>query len=340
MDTRAEKSLRSKKQKNEATNQEFSKRAYYMQRARQYLTSPARLKQLFLKIVMYVFLIGLAFVFIYPFLYMIITSLKSNADLGNFAVKWIPTRLQFENYAIALKFMKYGQYFKNSMTVTILATVGHVIACSFIGYGFARFNFPFKKLLFGCVMLAFIVPIQTIIVPMYLTYTKFGWRNTYLPLIIPTFFGFGLKGGLFVFLFRQFYLTLPRDLENAARIDGCNFLQTYLKIVFPLGQSTMVVATVLSVVWHFNDAYEPSMYIDKAELGFLPSRISYMVGLASAPPETLYETMEILGLDEDTLNDAVIMSSAALICAPIIIFFAFAQRLFMEGIERSGITGE
>lgn len=343
MDARAEKSLQSKPRKREATNgEEPSRFRYLLRRARQYFTSVSRIKQIFLNIIMYVFLIGLAFVFVYPFLYMVVTSLKTNSDLSNLAVEWIPTSFKFENYSIAMDLIDYTRYFKNSALVTVLATVGHVISCSFIGYGFARFNFPLKKLLFGCVILAFIVPIQTLIIPMYLTYVKFGWRNTYLPLIVPTFLGFGLKGGLFVFLFRQFYLTLPRDLENAARIDGCGFLQTYLRIVFPLGQSTMVVATVLSIVWHWNDNYEPGMYIDKAAMGFLPPRINYIVGLVNGPPETLFEAMEALGLSdgEDTLNDAVIMAAAALISAPVIIFFAFAQRLFMEGIERSGITGE
>ena len=343
MDTRAEKSLQSKQRKNEATNQEeFSKFRYYLKRARQYFTSASRIKQLFMKLCMYVFLIGLAFVFIYPFLYMIVTSLKSNSDLSNVAVEWIPTALKFENYSIALDLMDYMRYFKNSIFVTVVATLGHVLSCSFIGYGFARFNFPFKKFLFFVVILAFIVPIQTMIIPMYLTYANFGWTNTYLPLIVPCFLGFGLKGGMYVFLFRQFYLTLPRDLENAARIDGCGFLSTYTRIVFPLGQSTMVVAMVLSIVWHWNDSYEPSMYIDKAALGFLPPRISYIVSVINAPPEQMYEMMATLGLKdgEDTLNDAVVMASAALICAPVIIFFAFAQRLFMEGIERSGITGE
>ena len=343
MDARAEESLQlSQAKKDTNGKKEFSRLRYTLRRARQYFTSLSRIKQLIITLVMYLFLIGLAFVFIYPFLYMMVTSVKSNSDLSNFAVEWIPTSIKFANYSIANQLINYLKYFKNSAIVTVLATAGHVIACSFIGYGFARFNFPLKKLLFGCVILAFIVPIQTLIVPMYFTYTKFGWRNTFLPLIVPTFFGFGLKGGLFVFLFRQFYLTLPRDLENAARIDGCGFLQTYLRIVFPLGQSTMVVACVLSIVWHWNDSYEPGMYIDKAALGFLPPRINYIVGLVNGPPETLFEAMEALGLSdgEDTLNDAVIMAAAALISAPVILFFAFAQRLFMEGIERSGITGE
>jgi len=343
VDIRAEESLQLKQTRNEDTKkEEFSKFKFYMKRARQYFTSSSRIKQLIIKLFMYVFLIGLAFVFVYPFIYMIVTSLKSNSDLSNFAVEWIPTELKFENYSVAMTLINYMRYFKNSVLVTVFATLGHVLSCSFIGYGFARFNFPLKKILFFVVILAFIVPIQTMIIPMYLTYVNLGWRNTYLPLIVPCFFGFGLKGGLYVFLFRQFYLTLPRDLENAARIDGCGFLSTYTRIVFPLGQSTMVVATVLSVVWHWNDSYEPGMYIDKAALGFLPPRISYIVSIINSPPEDMFEQMAALGLSdgEDTLNDAVIMASAALICAPVIIFFAFAQRLFMEGIERSGITGE
>lgn len=299
-------------------------------------------KRLIVKIAMYLLLLGLAFVFIYPFLYMVVTSLKSDADLNSLSVQWIPTELKFENYFVAIDILKAGRYLKNSLFVTVLASIGHIISCSFIGYGFARFNFPFKKFLFACVILAFIVPVQTLIIPMYLTYSNLGWLDSYLPLIVPTFFGFGLKGALYVFLFRQFYLTLPRDLENAARIDGCGFLMTYWKIVFPLAQSTLMVALVLSVVWHWNDFYEPAIFVSKASLGFLPPRLNSIVKAVNALPEQMMELLASLGLQdgEDTLNNAVVMSGAALISAPVLIFFAFAQRKFMQGIERTGITGE
>ncbi len=299
-------------------------------------------KRLLVKIAMYLLLLGLAFVFIYPFIYMVITSLKSDADLNSLSVQWIPTELKFENYFVAIDILKAGRYLKNSLFVTIVASVGHIISCSFIGYGFARFNFPFKKFLFACVILAFIVPVQTLIIPMYLTYSNLGWLDSYLPLIVPTFFGFGLKGALYVFLFRQFYLTLPRDLENAARIDGCGFLMTYWKIVFPLAQSTLMVALVLSVVWHWNDFYEPAIFVSKARLGFLPPRLNSIVAAVNALPEQMMELLASLGLQdgEDTLNNAVVMSGATLISAPVLVFFAFAQRKFMQGIERTGITGE
>lgn len=316
--------------------------AIWLRQLKHSVTTASGVKKIIVKIAMYMLLLGLAFVFLYPFLYMIITSLKSNSDLNNLAVQWIPTELKFENYFIAADLLKVGRYARNSVIVTVCASLGHVLSCSFIGYGFARYNFPFKKFLFACVILAFIVPVQTIIIPLYLTYSRLGWLDTYIPLIIPTFFGFGLKGALYIFIFRQFYLTLPRDLENAARIDGCGFFKTYWKIVFPLAQSTLVVALVLSVVWHWNDFYEPAIYINKAQLGFLPPRIKSIVSIVNAPPESLFEMLANLGLQEgeDTLNNSVIMAGAAIICAPILIFFAFAQRKFMQGIERTCITGE
>jgi multiple sugar transport system permease protein len=296
---------------------------------------------------MYLLIIGLAFVFIYPFLYMIVNSVMSNADLNSRSVNWLPTEFKFENYSLALDLLNGKKFAINSAKVTIIATIGHVIACSFIGYGFARYNFPGKKILFALVILAFIVPTQTLIIPSYLTYSNISFKgqnclDTYIPLLVPTFFGFGLRGALYIFLFRQFYLTVPKSLEEAARIDGCGFMKTYWKIVFPLAKATLVVAVVLSIVWHWNDSYEPSIYINSTAKSFLPPRLKEIIAVANALPDAQEERMRQLGLEggEDTLNDAVVMAGATVISAPILLFFAFAQSQFMQGIERSGITGE
>ena len=272
-------------------------------------------KHILVRVVMYLLVIGLAFVFLYPFLYMITTSLMTNADLNSTSVHWIPSELKFENFAIAIDIMKMKRYAINSFTVTIIATFGHVVACSFIGYGFARYNFPLKKILFACVMLSFIVPTQTIIIPLYLTYNQLNWLNTFLPLLVPTFFGFGLKGALYVFLFRQFFLTVPKSLEEAARIDGCGFMMTYWRIVFPLAKATIVVAMVLSVVWHWNDFYESGIYVSSPLLSFLPPRLGTIIEAASALPEQQQELLRNLGLQdgEDTLNNAVVMAGALII---------------------------
>ncbi len=310
-------------------------------------STPSSYKKLFFSILMYLLVLGLAFVFIYPFLYMIVTSLMSNSDLNSSSVNWIPSELKFENYTLANDLINVKKYIYNSLEVTIIATIGHIISCSFIGYGFARYNFPFKKILFALVILAFVVPTQTIIIPSYLTYSNIVIKgstliDTYVPLILPTFFGFGLRGALYVFLFRQFYLTVPKSLEEAARIDGCGFMKTYWKIVFPLAKATLVVAVVLSIVWHWNETYEAGIYVKNPGKAFLPPRINAIITTANSDPDKQQELMRQLGLDdgEDILNDAVVMAGATILSAPVLVFFAFAQSQFMQGIERSGITGE
>lgn len=299
-------------------------------------------KNFVLKLFMYLLICGLAFVFLFPFLYMIIHSLMTNSDLNSTSVNWLPTELKFENYALAIQLMNGKRFAMNSFFVTILSCIGHVISCSLIGYGFARYNFPLKNVLFAIVILAFIVPTQTLIIPSYLTYSSVHWIDKYLPLIVPCFFGFGLRGALYIFLFRQFYLTVPKSLEEAARIDGCGFMKTYWKIIFPLARATLTVALVLAVVWHWNDAYEPGIYITSPNKQFLPPRIRLIIEATNALPDKQAEMFRMLGQEEgeDTLNDAVVLAGATVISAPVLLFFGFAQRQFMQGIERSGITGE
>jgi len=290
-------------------------------------------------IFLYLTLSGLAFVFAFPFIYMIITSLMTNSDLVNAAVNWIPTSIMFENYIIAWELLNYWRFFQNSVIVTIVPTIGHVLVGAFIGYGFARFEFPGKKILFGFVILSMVVPVQTIIVPLFLTYARWDWLNTRLPLIVPAYFGYGVKGGMFIFLFRQFFIGLPKDLENAAKIDGCGFLRTYFYIVFPLAKAAILVVTVLSVVWRWNEFYQASIFAGTPALAVLPSQISVLASMTGPDAQEIFDIL-LLEIGEDVLNDATIMAGVAMIIAPILIFFTIAQSQFMKGIERTGITGE
>ena len=283
----------------------------------------------------YLLLIGIAFVFIYPFLFMITTSLKSNADLYDSTVHWIPRNFTFDNYRVAAIFMDYLTYFKNSVFLTLITTVAQVISCSMVGYGFARYRFPLKKALFAFVVICIIVPTQSIIIPLYMTYTSLGWVNTYLPMIIPSFFGFGLKGALYIFIFRQFYLQLPPDLENAARIDGCGFLRVYLRIVLPIARSAFLVVIVLSIVWHWNDFYEPSIFLDEQKLMMLPNALYLLIDYAQSPPPT----SAFGGMMSDVVvNSAVVMAGTFMVVFPILFLYFFIQRQFIQGIERTGIV--
>ncbi len=286
------------------------------------------------RIGVYLLLFDVAYVFIFPFLYMIVTSLKSPAELADFTINWIPSTLHWDNYAIATDVLDYWQHFRNSIFITASSVVGHLLACSFIGYGFARYSFPGKRLLFGFVILSIIIPIQTLIVPMYILYSNFGWVDTYLPLIVPTFFGFGLRGGLYVFLFRQFFLGLPYELEEAARLDGCSFFRVFWNIVLPISRPALLVAGVLGLVWHWNDYLEPSIYLTSRDILPLPSILP-----------SLYEAFQLIAEDaemiEDILrfNDAVIMAATFLVVLPVLIMYAVLQRYFVQGVERTGLVG-
>ncbi|MBP1989072.1 carbohydrate ABC transporter permease [Paenibacillus eucommiae] len=305
-----------------------------------WMKNPRRINEKIARLAIYILLFDLAFVFIFPFLYMLVTSFKSSTDLYDFTVNWVPRTLRFANFTLAFKQLHYWDFFKNSAFVTAVATVGHLLSCSFVGYGFARYNFPFKKTLFMIVIIAFIVPIQTIIVPMYMVFANLKWLNSYLPILVPTFFGLGFKGALFIFIFRQFYLGIPRELENAAKIDGCGFLRTYWLIVFPIARSVFLVAIVLSIVWHWNDFYEPGIYASRPNLSMLPVKLSSMADIVKAPITTAAQIKKRLEHPEEVLNNAVLMAATLLVILPVLISFAFLQRKFMQGIERTGISGE
>ena len=295
--------------------------------------------RLLARILLYAVLIDLAFLFLYPFLYILITSVKTNRDLLDITVQWIPRSLKWENFSMAIKACNFFSNLKNSAIYTIFGTAGHLLSCAFIGYGFARYRFPGRKLLFLAVLLSIIVPVQTIIIPLYLVYVNMGILGTYLPVILPTFFGFGLRGGLFIFIFRQFFMNLPRELENAAKVDGCGFLRTYVRIVLPIAKPAIVVTLVLSMVWHWNDFYEPGIYAAKPDMYTLPASIQALIPIMESPTRALsfFSSFDMPN-QEAVINNAVFMAATLMAILPIILIFAVRQRGFMQGIERTGLV--
>lgn len=286
----------------------------------------------------YFLLATLSFVFLYPFIKMITQSLMTDDDLINITVKWLPSEATWSNYSVAYKKLQFGTYVWNSVKVAAVATIGHVFACAMTGYAFARYNFRFKGLLFGFVILSMIVPVQTIIIPQYMQYSNWGWINSelYLPLLVPTFFGFGLSGGFFIFLFRQFFLGLPYEMEEAARVDGCGPIRTYVRIMLPMSQSSLLVCSVLSLVWHWNDYFEPGVYVTDVWLKMLPNRLPSLYAELNKENFTMIEVNDIEGI---MFNEAMLMAATFLCIVPILILYLILQRRFMEGVERSGLTG-
>ncbi len=290
------------------------------------------------RVLLYAVMLGLAFIFLYPFLYMIVTSLMSNDDLNNSLVRWIPRKLCWQNYAMAASMIDYWKNLKNSVIVTVVSTLGQMISCSMAAYSLSRFRYFGKRLIVFVMILAILVPTQTIIVPQYLLYADMGWLNTYLPLTVPAFFGFGLKGALFIYIFRQFFQGQPRELEEAARVDGCGFIRTFTHIVVPVARSVYVVVLILALVWHWSDYFEPSMYINRSDMALVSMRLQVVSDLLRLPLDVLESTYGVT--DTNTINNAVLMAGTFMVVLPILAVYAVLQRQFIQGIERSGLTGE
>lgn len=294
---------------------------------------PSSIGKVLLRTGMYIFLLDVAFVFLFPFLYMIVTSFKSYNDLMDITVNWIPTSLHWKNYQIAADLLSYWSHFISSVFITSTSTIGHLLSCSLAGYGFARYKFPGKNLCFSIVIMSIIVPIQTIIIPLYMRYVNMGWIDSHLPLIVPTFFGYGLRGGLFIFLFRQFFLGLPSELEDAAKIDGCGFIRTYWSIILPIAKSAILVSCILSMVWHWHDYYEPVLYIHSSKYWPLPIMLPSMYQSLTAA------LILVENVDEILVTEGVVMAATFIVVFPVLIIYLFLQKRFIQGIERTGITG-
>ena len=308
-------------------------RMYTSKRMLQYYRSGRFVSKVFLKICFYFVLLSLAFVFLFPFISVAVNSILSPSDILNITVNWVPTRLYWANFTVALAELNYFQFFRNSVMVTSIATVGHVLSAAFIGYGFARYNFPGKNIIFAMVIFTLIVPVQVIIFPLYIQYSRMGWLNTFFPLTVPAFLGFGLRGGLFIFIYRQFYMNLPYELEEAAKIDGCGPITTFIRIVLPISKSSILVAAILSLVWRWNDYFEPNIYTFDATRSMLPSRLPMLFSRVLSY-EIIDETSEII------LNTSHMYAATLLVILPLLIIFLFLQNWFMEGVERSGLTGQ
>ncbi|MDI7248200.1 MAG: carbohydrate ABC transporter permease [Bacillota bacterium] len=288
-----------------------------------------RLQNLFFRALLYLVLTGIAFTFLLPIIYMASTGLKTVEDYIDPGVRWVPTALNYNNFVVAYQGLAYLATLRNSSLVAVASSLGQIISCSMIGYAFARIRFPGREILFMLVLFTFIVPPQTIVVPLFILYRRLGWIDTYWPFIVPGFLGHGLRGALFILIFRQFFRRLPWELEDAARIDGCNEFQTYLRIMLPLARPAILVTFLFSLVWHWNDFYEPMMYLMKLEKFTMPLRLRMLqTGL-----------MQIYGgQGANLMNEPLVMAAALLVIAPPLVLYVFTQRYFVESIERTGLV--
>lgn len=294
------------------------------------LTSRKWWEHVFLRIATYIILINVCFVFLFPVIYMFSTSLKTVADLADLTVLWIPRTFFWRNYELAISGMLYWQAARNSIIISVGSAVLQTVACSFVAYGFARIPFPGRDVLFMLVLFTFLVPPQTIIVPLFILYRNLGFMDTYFPFLIPALFGHGLRGALFILVFRQFFRNLPYELEDAARIDGAGPFSVYWRIMLPLAAPAIIVVFLFSLVWHWNDFFEPTIYLFDQNNFTLPLRLSILSA-------ALLQMLAGQGAG-DEFNEAVIMAASFLTVSPPLIVYLFTQRYFVESVDRTGLV--
>lgn len=290
----------------------------------------------------------IAFVYLYPFLYMISNALKTSDDLGDKTVQWIPRTLALYNFTNAYSRLNYLSHFIISFWLCLFCIVVKVFFCSYIAYGFARFKFWGRRFLFAMVLLSMIIPIQTMVLPQYIMFAQYKWVGTYLPLTIPQLMGFGLRGGVFIFLFRQFFLSIPKSLEEAAKLDGCGHIRTYARITLPTCRSAIVIVIVLAMVWSWNDYYEPKLYLRDSLLWPLPAMLDKLyniyesyIGTTTSDPSQLIKDMRSMSAESLKLimvTKGTLMAATFLVISPVLVAYGFLQKRFIQGIENSGLA--
>ncbi len=303
------------------------------------------------KIFRFFLLIGICYIFLFPVLYMISVAVRSPDTVNDPSIVWIPRGISFGSIKTAIEILEYPRAITTTSVIAIGSTAASLISCTLVGYGFARYNFKEKGFMFAMVLLTIIVPPQTTIISSFINYRNFDFFgimkllhavipavpaqisliNTVWTFILPALFASGLRSGLFIFIFRQFFAGMPKDLEEAAMIDGCGAFRTFISIMLPLAKSALITVLLFSFVWHWNDYFQSSMYFNDNQ------PVSVMLNQM----QSLLQDAKIFNVVTNTPDEirTYLQAGCLLTILPPLILYIFTQRFFTESIERTGIVG-
>jgi multiple sugar transport system permease protein len=268
------------------------------------------------KFLAYSALLLTAITMIFPFYWMVATSLKSEARVFAFPPDWIPNPAILANYEYILTELPFGRYIFNSVKVSSLWTLGIILSSSLAAYAFARVRFWGREILFVITLGALMIPGQITMIPLYVVMTRIGWVDTHLPLIVPAYLGSAFG----IFLMRQYFMTIPQELNDAAKIDGCSHFGIYWRIMMPLAKAVIATLALLSFMGSWNDLLGPVIYLFDEKLFTLPLALTRFRGM--------YYTQW-----------ANMMAGATITLLPILIVFLFTQQYFVRGVVLSGLKG-
>lgn len=296
-------------------------------------------------------LIGICYIFLFPVIYMLSVAVRGPDTVNDPSIVWIPREISFGSIKTAIEILEYPRAITTTVIISIGSTIASLVSCALAGYGFARFNFKEKNFMFALVLLTIIVPPQTTIISSFINYRNFdifgimsllhmiipsvpeslNLINTPWTFILPAFFGSGLRAGLFIYIFRQFFAGMPKDLEEAAMIDGCGALRTFVQVMLPLAKSAFITVLLFSFVWHWNDYVQASMYFNDNQ------PISVMLNQM----QSLLQDAKLFNVVTNTPDEirTFLQAGCLLTILPPLILYIFTQRFFTESIERTGIVG-
>ena len=299
-------------------------------------------KNFLLNVVRFAILVGVSYVILAPVIGIVVNSISSDRDAYNPMVYILPQFPTLERYKLVLERLDYvPTMLKNLLYVVSLMAI-QILICSMVGYGFARFDFPFKKLLFGLVVVMIVIPSYTIKLPLYVTFRNFdpmgiitavkgapmNLMGTPWPVYIMTALGCGVRAGLYIYIFNQFFRGLPKEIEEAAFVDGAGMWYTYFRIMLVNASPAVITVTVFSLVWQFNDSFFSNLFLVSPDI-VISKKISTLASVIANEDKILNVTLQELYLHAGII----------LVLLPIILIYLVLQRYFIEGVERSGIVG-
>lgn len=283
---------------------------------RQSEQSQLQRSKLYQKILTHVVLIALSLLFFIPFFWMVTGSLKVDTQLSAFPIVWFPDPVTLEHYIYGLTVVPFDLYALNTLVICLFSMLGAVFSGSFVAYGLSKINWPLRTPLFVIILGTTMVPFYVTMVPLFSLFRTLGWVNTYLPLIVPHFLGVPF----YIFLLRQFFMTIPNEMLEAARIDGANELQIFWRVVIPLAKPALATVALFQFLNSWSDFLGPLIYLSDTS--------KYTISLGLSFFQGQYST-----------EFGALMAASTVMLIPIVILFFFAQKTFIQGITLTGVKG-
>lgn len=268
------------------------------------------------KIVVYVLLVSISLFFFFPLLWMMTTAIKPTSQMFQIPPIWIPKPPQWDVFHTTWNRTNFSVYLGNTVLITVLSMIGRVGSCALVGFSFARLRWPGKNVLFVITLSTMMLPFQVLMIPQFLIFKEIGWINTHYPLWVPSFGG----AAFYIFLMRQYFMTMPRELDDAAKIDGCGWLGIFWRILLPLSHPALATIAIFTFMSQWNSFLEPLIFLNSSK------KYTLALGLA-------------MFRDQFDVDWNAIMAMSFLMVLPCLTIFFLAQKYFIQGISTTGLKG-